>query len=501
MWPCSENSFNSPVNRKLASILRGLASWVDQLTVFVTGLLLVPLYFEYLGVEGYGLWVGTGGIVAWLSMMNVSGVIGQRIAYFYGRNDCALAASYFWSSCIVSIISSIVVCLFGGCLIFLLPYILAIPTELLSDLKGAFGIAVFAMAIQVGTGTASPFLNALQRPIWILAQRPFVAVAQIFITYYCLVYGLGLCAIPIGLLARNALIGLWGMYISIAYALRLSSRVEPTRSICLELFGYMPSFMFGLLGQGMCAKTQFTLIASIVSPRAAAAYDVTTKSLQFAQMFFSRIFLAVSPSFTHLFGEGQQSRAISVMRKLSFVTITLVGLCSHGYLLFNNTFVDFWVGQELNLGLHVMIAALISSANLVFFEGLKSFVFSVGKMHLSSMCAGIAAIIQLLVLSVGLNYFGLATAIVLMGISLLPFVIFLLFRLNSELSGAVLGKAHLLMANFSVCFLCVAYCVSERLEITTLIQLIYSLIIYGFFAVLTFVLLPIALIKYKKIQL
>lgn len=501
MWPCSKSILNSPVNRKHASILRGLASWVDQLTVFVTGLLLLPLYFKYLGVEGYGLWVGTGGLVAWLSMMNISGVVGQRIAYFYGRNDCVLAASYFWSSCIVSIITSIVVCLLGCCLMVLLPKVLAIPIELLSDLQGALAVAVLAMAIQIATGTASPFLNALQRPVWILAQRPFVAVAQVFVTYYCLINGAGLYAIPLGLLVRNGLIGLWGMYVSVAYALQLSSRVEPTRVICFELFRYMPSFMFGLVGQGMCAKTQFTLIASLISPQAAAAYDVTTKSLQFVQMFLNRISLALSPSFTHLFGEGKQARALAIMGKFSFMTIVLLGLSGGGYLLFNKPFVRFWVGSELNLGLYVMTAALVASVNLVVFEGLRSFVFSVGKIHISSLCAGVAAITQLLVLSFGMSFFGLVVGVTLMGLSLLPFIIFLLIRLRMELAGAFMGKAHLLIAGCSICILCLSFYGSGLLEIVTLTQLIFSVLVYGFLTMLVFIILPFMLNKFKKIQL
>ena len=384
---------------------------------------------------------------------------------------------------------------------FLLPYVLAIPAKLLSDLQGAFAVAVFAMAVQVATGTASPFLNALQRPIWILAQRPFVAVAQVLVTYYCLINGAGLYAIPLGLLVRNALIGFWGMYVSVAYALQLSSRVEPTRAICFELFRYMPSFMFGLIGQGMCAKTQFTLIASLVSPQAAAAYDVTTKSLQFVQMFLNRISLALSPSFTHLFGEGKQARAVVVMGKFSFVTIALLGVCGGGYLLFNKPFVGFWVGEELNLGLSVMTAAFVASANLVFFEGIRSFVFSVGKIHLSSLCAGIAAITQLVVLSFGVCFFGLATGVALMGLSLLPFIIFLFIRLKLELAGAFLGKAQLLIASCSICVLCLSFYFSEILEIVTLVQLIFSVSVYGFLVIAVFLLLPFTLSKYKKIQL
>ena len=90
--------------RKQAVIWHIAGGWLSNLIHIIQGLLLIPLYLHYLGDRLYGFWLATGGVLAWISMLDLgaSAVTLQRCAAAYGRKDLATVTSYFWHGVVVT---------------------------------------------------------------------------------------------------------------------------------------------------------------------------------------------------------------------------------------------------------------------------------------------------------------------------------------------------------------------------------------------------------------
>ena len=476
------------INRKKAAVIRLIASWVDQVAMFVTGLLLLPLYLEYLGVEGYGLWLTSGGIVAWLSMINVTTVVGQRVAVLSGKGKYVEASSYFWSSTLVSAGICVFVGGIGWGISYALGKIIKVPILLAGELRSAFQLAVFALLVQLLTSSASPFLNAIQKPIWILVFRPIVACAFVGVTYFALVFGCGLYAIPLGVLVRNLLIGVWGMVVSIFYVCSFSPRINPTRDSLMDILRHTPSALFGLLGQGACGRLQLTIIGMATSPQLVTAYEATTKAAQFIEATINRIILAVIPSFGHLYGQGDSARICEIIRKLVGGTFFVAIISCGGYILFNESFVKLWISNEIFIGKDLVLFVGISTLLLSLFNIVKGLSMSVGEIHWTCTSIGLLALVQVFSLPWAVSIWGIIAVPMVISLVIIPFLFFLAKLLRRNIESTLFSYKDLLLALLvAIVGIGLPYLVSQSLSIVSWSSFVLNSLCFGMVWVLTFI--------------
>ena len=49
-----------------------------MIIAIIRGLLFIPLYINFIGVRLYGLWLASGGVLVWLTMLDLG--LGQGVA-------------------------------------------------------------------------------------------------------------------------------------------------------------------------------------------------------------------------------------------------------------------------------------------------------------------------------------------------------------------------------------------------------------------------------------
>jgi O-antigen/teichoic acid export membrane protein len=435
-----------PVRRKEAALVRFIASWVDQAALIVTGIFLLPLYLNILGIKMYGLWLSSGGIIAWISMITISPIVSQRVAFHYGNKDLTLATSYYWSSYIVNLLTSLIVVVLSWVLSTHLVNFFEVPLESAQELRGAFLIAVAALLIQLMTGSAGAFINSIQRPLIILWMRPFAAIAHVLTTYLLLVSGYGLYCIPLGLVVRNLLIGLWACAFASYYALKINrSLIIKYDTIC-DILVNSPATVFGYLGRGAAGRLQYTLLGGFLGPEIVAIYDAATKLMQFIQTIISRFIGAILPSFAHLYGTQETTRINTIFQRVFLLVFcgAAAGIIFYG--IFNNSLVAIWIGPEMLVSFEITLCVGIACFWVLIAEFLSGVLVQVGKISYASSLAGIFSILQLVLVISLIQKLGLLALPVSQLLSSIIAAILLLYSLRDFVKTGIPDKPINLLA-------------------------------------------------------
>ncbi len=84
------------VSRKKGSLVLALSSLTILAIALIEGVVLVPVYLNFIGTSLYGAWLATGTLVTYMGLLHfgVNAVIIQKISYAVGRNDKVLIDRY-----------------------------------------------------------------------------------------------------------------------------------------------------------------------------------------------------------------------------------------------------------------------------------------------------------------------------------------------------------------------------------------------------------------------
>ena len=266
-----------PPSRKKATVLRLITSWVDQANLIAIGLLMLPLYFSVLKAELYGYWLATGGVLVWISMVDMTSITSQRAAASYGRLEYDRCSAYLWSGLLYNGLLVCPLLLLTYWFSLNAPIWFLIPDQYVDGIRMGIMLAGSAIMVQYFGSIGNSFLNALQRSTWILIIRPIAGITQVLVIYVGIQRGMGVISIPAGLLVRNAIIALGALPCAIVYAYSLSRRVLISRVVFADYLRNGPSVFLSVVSGGISQKIQPTLITLFLGPELAAGYDATVR--------------------------------------------------------------------------------------------------------------------------------------------------------------------------------------------------------------------------------
>lgn len=439
-------------NRRKSTVFSAIVGVVDQLTLIVTGLVLVPLYFDILGIELYGLWLATGGILAWFSMFDITPIINQRIAHYYGKREYDNLTNYGASGLILFALLTCCIGLIGYGVSDRVPRWLSAPAHHIDDISLAFKIGIASFCLHVISSGSHGLINALQRSHLLLWIRPIGAVLQIAIIIIALLSGFGIVSIPLGMLVRNSILLLWALPLALVFSLSLNRHPRIMKEYVGDMLKNSPAMIGGMIAQGLNDRFQPTLITLLISPQLAAIYDVTQKVALFIISFLNRFSLAPLSSLSHLHSEGDSSKYSKYLRTLFAALMVANFFCMGGYILFNKSFITLWVGGDKAYisQLTVLIAAAFSIRLMV--SIFRYYLISAGRISMSSVYMMLYSIVQILLITILLSVSGIVGVPIAGIISGGVFALIFLIK-TSKVTGVEIFSAKQL---FALAFVCLA---------------------------------------------
>jgi O-antigen/teichoic acid export membrane protein len=342
----------------------------------IRNVVLVPIYLHYIDLSEYGAWLATGGALAQILVTDfgLAGVVVQRVAHSMGAGDLVRLRALIGAGLVNGAALALALTLLCVALAPILPTMHGLSEMQTHRVLQCFLLAVGANGSAVIGNTAAGIVRSMQRAA---AAGSLILIADlvgVIATVSALLLGLGLYALPLGLLGRSltTMLGglgvLAGMWIGEQWP-RL--RFDRTESLAL----WRDSLQFFLTSVAMKVQSNANVlfVGILAGPQSAAIYGLTVRAHETVLLLISQTNTALAPSLAHLLGGNGQERFRQLLLKLLYITaaISAVGMATTVAL--NEMFVHLWVGAAFGgQGTSVLmgIALWVASIAYVAYEAL-----------------------------------------------------------------------------------------------------------------------------------
>ena len=380
----------------------------------IQGLVMVPIYLQFIPVNIYSFWLATGNILAWMSATDpgLTVVLQQQIADSYGKKDLTKVRNVIGGGLLFSAIVFVVAIIFGLIAAEYLPDVLNIVSKPDNELiLAAFTLAVLGTALMIFSFGLAAINAGLQGSIAVGVINNSVAIGSILVTYYLLHSGFGLMALPLSLVFSGVCYSLFqGIYLFVRV---YKERIGVTFSFLgMKDLGKLLSYTFLSRTLTTVANNiDLVVVAKILGPGSVAILALTRKSCDLTKELINQPTAAFQPAVSHALGAGDIKQLSEVLSRLVHILTWLLFLVVGGIISFNEAFVHLWVGAEFFAGSTVNLAISIALAVTVICSCLGQLCLSLGDVKGTSLVAGLQALLFIPLVIIGTEYFGILGAV------------------------------------------------------------------------------------------
>lgn len=372
-------------SRTTTSALYVALSYLNIVFIIVQGLVLVPLYLKTIDENLYGAWLATGGVLAYLSLLDLGFtiVVRQQIAEAYGHQNRQRISEVTGTGLVVTAGLSMLVIGVGVLLAQWLPGWIGVNGADADTLRVAIVIASVANGLAVFAYSLSDVAVGLQRVTAINTLDLGAWSIGIVVTVLALTNGWGLLAIPVGYLTRTSLY-LTGLAINLALIWARTELDRPAfRRYQLYYLGGMVSYTFlGRVADTVVLRTDEIIVAKLMGAAVVPIFTFTSRAEDLLNTFPDRVSFALVPTMAHLYGEKglarTRERAIQAISVIFSITVASAA----AIVALNRSFVTIWVGPQFFGGALLTLAICLQFALITSRRLLSRLLFSIAVVNL-----------------------------------------------------------------------------------------------------------------------
>jgi O-antigen/teichoic acid export membrane protein len=330
-----------------------------------TGLVLIPLILRHLGGRTYGLWLTTGEVLAYASMVELGmlGVLPWLIAQTDGSGSRAAVRTLVSTGLVAALVFSVCFAGAAAALWTLLPAVLRLTAADRATIGPPLLIIVAATTAAYPLRVYRALLVGLQDVVFTGALGVAEAALSAVVTIVMLVKGYGPYALACGSAASSVV----GSVASLVRASALAPDVvwqwtRPAGADVSRLFSNGLGAWFGAVGWQIIAASNSVVITYLGHPEWVPIYSCTAK----LSTLFTQLGWVLPDSgligLAQLHGEQPGSARLALrISALLRLHLLLAGAAVCGVLAFNPEFVTRWVGPSLfgGLALNGLLAATV----------------------------------------------------------------------------------------------------------------------------------------------
>lgn len=375
----------------------------------VIGVFMVPLYLRYIPVGTYGVWLATGNVLMWVSLVDpgLAYVLQQRAASAYGKRDLAQVGRVFGTGVVMNVA---LVALFLGIAAGLaenLPRLVVVPhAEVWNELRDAFGLAAIGGALNLVSFVFRCGNQALHAAIPVGAIDISVRTTGVIVVWLALINGWGLRSFGVMAIWTGVLNAVGNALCLSLLTRRIGIRWGLSLETARELLGLMS---FNFLGRIANAAQGIDLLVinKLLGPETTAAFGLTRRVPDFLRPILFVPVESAGPSLAHAVGEGRPETIRNSANRLCWLSLWLTGLATAGCFALNEAFVGLWVGAELFSGRVVNSLITLQMAVFMLISAFSSLAFYLGDVAHLNVFAFARAVVLIVSLVVGGKIWGI----------------------------------------------------------------------------------------------
>ena len=445
-----------------ASIYNYLFNSINAIIVIINGIVMVPIYFNYMSVSTYGAWLATGNVVAMLGLLEsgFSSVITQKMSAAISRHDNTQYSLLAGSNIITAIFMASAILVFG---LSISPFIadwINADAKIQSDIRFAYIIALVSSSVALMVSLFGAFPQVWQDTKAVGMINIVTGLAAIASLVLFLFLGFGVVSIALSYLVR-ALLNLLcqGTWIIKKWkrddiAKPLFSFSESTKLVKDCIYPFLSKISSVLMG-----NTQSFIIAHFMNPALAAVYDLTSKVCFVACGFVSQMNGSFFALFSLTLSSGDKTKIDGVFKTTTQFFVLSLALVSLYSICFTEPVINYWVGLDKYGGTWLLITIVLAKILFQFRAYCNTILYTGGLINRSAkldiMCAVTYVVVLIAIIKPTQVY---AIPFATIAVSIL-FIVWYLMLMNKHLGLNVrlMAKELILAMIYLIPFILIHY--------------------------------------------
>jgi len=388
--------------------------YLRTLISFANGVLIVPLYLKYIDNTLFGLWLASGNILTWITIVDpgVGDVLTQKISVAHSKKNYRLIENILSSSIIISIVISIIAFLVGYFLSFYINEILNISSRInINELLFAFKINLAATCLTLFSFCLSGTILGLQKTKEIGFILTITGILGIILNVILLFNDFGLSSIAYSSLFKS-IINLF-IYVFFLYNLFKTINIKYHFNLRFfkaytKLFSYtFSSKLFGTLANNL----DLVIISRFLGPNSVTMLEITRRPIKIIQSFINIPSQSLLPALSNLYGENDKEKlAKHIKRFITAFTLTLFIFIS-GFIVFNKELIGYWVDNSFYIGDLNNFLLCLSIFTATFSYNLSNLTYCMGNIKGNSMLESFKNMLYIILLFILIKLFGIYGAL------------------------------------------------------------------------------------------
>lgn len=287
------------------------------ITNIINSIILLPFYLHKIDASTLGVWLATGNILAWMTLIDpgVGDVLQQRIGELRGRNENAEIGKTIGSGLISATGILVLAVIAGFVFYFLIGAIINKDVTRYPHLQIALFLTIVATGMSLVSFAMSGINQGMQNALPVAISSITANILFLVVNLLLLCLGFGVIAIAFANLCRAVYINIFNFS-----ALKILLRRECIRIefAAAHFKRFIKIFSFTSLASiigGFSASMDTIVLARFIAPWMITIFEINKRPVQLTQSMIGRHSVALMPLISHAAGKGDREGIMSLINK------------------------------------------------------------------------------------------------------------------------------------------------------------------------------------------
>ncbi|MDB5010549.1 MAG: Membrane protein involved in the export of O-antigen and teichoic acid [Mucilaginibacter sp.] len=287
------------------------------ITNIINSLILLPFYLKKIDASTLGVWLATGNILAWMTLIDpgIGEVLQQKIAELRGKNLKEEIGRTIGSGLIASGLILLISVIAGFVFYSLIGVIINKDVSIYPNLQIALLISIISTGMSLTSFSMYGINQGLHNASQVAISSILANILFLVVNITLLVLKFGIISIAFANLCRALFINIYSFS-----ALKMAMNKESIKIIFenshfkkfIRIFSF--TSLASIIG-GLSASMDTIVLARFIFPSMITIFEINKRPIQLTQSLVGRHSVALMPSISHASGKNDREGIVSLISK------------------------------------------------------------------------------------------------------------------------------------------------------------------------------------------
>lgn len=405
--------------------------WV--LTNIFNSILLLPLYLKNIDKDTLGIWLATGNILAWMTLVDpgVGEVLQQRIAEFRGRREDSEIGKTIGSGFAASLWILIFSVVLGFLCYFFIGHLINKDVSRYPHLSSALLLSVLATGLSLVSFSLSGINQGLHNAQQVAISSLSANFLFLFVNLIFLYMGMGVMSIALANLCRALYINIYNIGALLRLLKKIGIRIVYERAHFRRFIKIFSFTSMSKIITGLSYSVDMIVLARYIPPSMITVYEVNRRPVNITYSLIGRHSVALMPLISHAKGSDDKGLILNLVNKQFRIYSYAAIFCALGFCFNYDYLISAWTGPGQFAGntiLYLLVGGFFLSLISYFMATVG---YALGDIKMNSLYNIIRNVFYGGLMFFAAKYFGIpGTLVVSISVTLLADLFFYAWRLH-----------------------------------------------------------------------